>query len=177
VPDQLFAALAAGDLEEFETVCRQNSTAIIEAFPQWQHVPDCVRDNPEAAQRHVDVIIEIATFFADDLGNRDLLNQLIGPDETNPFVRWRASLAKADALFGESRFLEELELLQHTISDVESCKGNAVNTYHPFCVGGWGRAVSTSARSILPKMRRNKRLPFVYKRTTLKGSNVRIEPV
>src|SRR5437879_3051168 len=114
-PDQLLAVLIeaaqADDVKRLERLCRANQETVIQNFATWQKVPEDVRRDREKANRYVPALIAVAQLFASRLGAPQLLDRLVGNQESNPLIHWQNQLAQARGLMDELRYAEATEVL------------------------------------------------------------------
>jgi tetratricopeptide (TPR) repeat protein len=134
----LFDAAAAGDARRVEKLARAHRDAVLEHFPNWQKVPEAVRTDPAAAQRYFEGLIAVAQVFAQRLGTPDLLQHLIGTEESNPLLRWQNRLRQAQELIAGLRYREARDLLADLLIDVHDMKGTGADAYLPITLGRLG---------------------------------------
>jgi tetratricopeptide (TPR) repeat protein len=109
--DMLIAAVATRDMKLFETLATANRAAITANFPQWQRVPEAIRNNGGAMQRYANMLIATAELFRERFNDTALIARLTAPPETADPIRaqWEQALAQADAVMQDLRFDEALE--------------------------------------------------------------------
>jgi len=98
--DMLIAALSTRDMKLFETLATANRVAISDNFPQWQRVPEPIRNNGGAMQRYANMLIALAEMFRERFKDTSLITRLTAPGATADPIRaqWEQGLAQADAL-------------------------------------------------------------------------------
>jgi tetratricopeptide (TPR) repeat protein len=142
-PDQLktvlFDAALAGDGKRLSQLCRANQEAIEQYFPQWQKVPEEIRNDYPRVQRYVHCLVTVAEFFNDALGSPQLMQRLIGPEESNPLLQWQKKLRAAEALIEQLRYREAAQDLAEVLIDVSKLQGSGVDTYLPITYGYLGQ--------------------------------------
>jgi tetratricopeptide (TPR) repeat protein len=140
--DQLLATLIetvrAGDLKKLERICRANRETVIQNFPAWQKVPEDVRQDPEKLNRYVPALITVAQLFDSRFGAPELLNALIGNEESNILIRWQNELAQASQMMNELRYADASELLTNLLIDVRGNQGTGPDKYLPITLGSLG---------------------------------------
>src|SRR6266436_3548759 len=121
-PDQLLNVLIettqAGDLKRLERLCRANREVVIKNFPEWKKVPEHVRKDSQKANRYVPAIIAVAQLFDSRLGVPELLNELVGNEESNPLIHWQNQLAQARQMMNELRYADASDLLTNLLIDL-----------------------------------------------------------
>jgi tetratricopeptide (TPR) repeat protein len=136
--DALFQAAGRGDHKQVERLGRKNRQAVLDHFPQWQKPPEELRADPDAMQRYVHALVTVAHVFAERLGCPDLLNRLMGSEDSNPLLRWQKRLGQAQQLMAELRYREARDLLADVLIDVRDLKGTGADTYLPITHGHLG---------------------------------------
>jgi tetratricopeptide (TPR) repeat protein len=143
-PDQLLdlltGAAVAGQAPQVERLCRQHREAILQHFPAWQKVPEGIRKDQQALQRHVHTLITVAQCFAGPLGEPALLERLTGPPGSNPLERWQEKLQQARRLMNELHYDEAVQLLGDLLIDVCELRGSGADHYLPVTFGHLGEA-------------------------------------
>lgn len=131
----LFDAVASGDLQRAERLCRDHRDVVIAQFPAWQTVPAPLRSEPAALQRYGQGLIGVAQLFAERLGDTSLMERLIGPAEDNPLLRWEDQLGKADALIEQLEYQRAKSLLGDVLAEVRGLQGPGVDRLLPITLG------------------------------------------
>jgi tetratricopeptide (TPR) repeat protein len=141
-PDELkqllFQAIRSKDLRRLEKLCRANQGMIAEHFPRWQKVPDQMRGDRAALDGYMHALVTIAQCFAQRLGTAELMERLMGTEQTNPLARWQKSLQQAVKLIEELRFPEARDLLTNLLIDFRRSEGSGVDAYLPITLGRLG---------------------------------------
>src|SRR4051812_38401049 len=93
----LFNAIAAGDEPALADGCATHEAVVLAHFASWQTVPEDYR-TPEKLAWYGPGLIGVARHFADERGQPELLQRLVGPREDNPLVAWERDLVAATEL-------------------------------------------------------------------------------
>jgi tetratricopeptide (TPR) repeat protein len=134
----LFQAVGQGDHKKLERLCRKNRQTVVDSFPGWQQPPETVRNDPVAMQSYAQAIIALAQVFAVRLACPDLLDRLIGTEESNPLLKWQKHLGQAKDLMAELRYADARDLLTNLLIDVRDLKGSGTDKYLPITHGYLG---------------------------------------
>jgi tetratricopeptide (TPR) repeat protein len=133
--EHLFAAVRGGDRRLLAALCREHRDAILARFPDWQRLPEPLRGDRARIEHYMQGLVGVAEFFANALGRPELLQRLIGTEESNPILKWQKRLQQAEALMGELRYREAAGLLADLLIDLRNQQGSAVDRYVPIAHG------------------------------------------
>ena len=136
----LFAAVEAGDLPKLEELCRMHRTAILDAFPSWQRVPEDMRDDQNKLQRYATGLIAVARVFADRLDD-DQLIQMLGGAGDNPLAKWDAELQAASEEMEQLRYAEAGRRLEHVLDETNGLRGSGADQLRPITLGFLGECM------------------------------------
>ncbi len=132
--DMLIAAVSARDNKLVHTLVNANREAIATYFPDWQKVPEPIRNNGGAMQRYATTLINLAEIFRDHFGDVRLAQMLAGPDAgggTNTIqAQWEQGLAQADALVKEDNFDAARDLLTQIVNALRDVPGDGPVPFH-----------------------------------------------
>jgi tetratricopeptide (TPR) repeat protein len=141
-PEQLWNLLAqatlSGNSAELERLCRSHRALIAQHFPAWQRVPEPLRNDRPALERHMHTLVSVAEVFAGPLGDPSLLQRLMGPAESNPLMQWEEKLQQARHQMTELHYDEAARLLCDLLIDVRGLQGSGVDHYLPITLGHLG---------------------------------------
>jgi len=143
-PDQILSALlnasSTGNHRQLADLCAKHQTAILAAFPSWQKIPENIRANQAAVKHYVETLITVATFFAENLRNPQLIQRLTGPQESNPLAEWQQGLQQARHLMNDLRYNEANRLLGQLLDKVRGLQGTGADEYLPITYGFLGES-------------------------------------
>ena len=112
-PPTLWADLAravdTSNAERLAALCNANREMILEAFPQWQFVPEAIRNDAEAIEHYGQTLIAVAEFFDRELDIPILLQRISADTEEDSLSKWNATLLEIDALKDQTLYQEALE--------------------------------------------------------------------
>jgi tetratricopeptide (TPR) repeat protein len=143
----LFAAVWAGDQRRLAGLCRSHQDLIRSSFPEWRKVPEALRGQGAEMQRYAHALVTVAQHFAERLGKPDLLNLLVGSEESNPLHQWRERLDKARARMTELRYADAIQELADALIDVRGLTGSGVDRFLPMTYGYLGESYFDSAQA------------------------------
>ena len=121
--NMLFAALSCEDAQGFAKLCRSNQDTIIANFPTWQVVPAVTQESPILLRQYANGLITLARFFAEELCRPELLDRLVGNQDTNPLSKCERDLARAEHLQDELRFADSAKALEEILSEIQGLRG------------------------------------------------------
>lgn len=136
--DALCQAISRQDQQQVMQLCRAYQEQILQCFPQWQKPGGTAPSDPTAMQQYVQFLGTVADCFAKSLGKPELWQQLVGPEDTNPLLRWEKALQKAESLWGEHKYIDAVHLLADLLIDVRQLQGSGVDTFLPKTYGHLG---------------------------------------
>jgi tetratricopeptide (TPR) repeat protein len=117
--EALFAAIQASNWPQLADLCEKHHDEIVREFSEWKKTrPPVVRDDVAALKHFVNCMATLAEFFTRVRGEPELLQQLIGPDESNLFTQWPKKLQQAEAWAQELRFEDAITLLRDLLNEV-----------------------------------------------------------
>ena len=145
--DEVFAATLSGDTRRLERLARANEEAVLAHFNSWLTVPEAVRADPSATQRYVHSLLAIAQLFADRLGRPELMAALTGPADTNPIMKWQASLRRSREQMDALRYEEARSILADCLIDAREMSGTGVDSLLPVTHGYLAEAYFQSGRA------------------------------
>ena len=122
-------------MHQLDKLCRANQAAILQHFPVWQKVPERIRNDPAAVPHYAQGLIGVARHFAERLRKPELLQRLVGGEQSNPLVQWQNRLAEARHQMDQLRYAEARDLLTNTLIDVRGLSGSGVDSYLPITLG------------------------------------------
>lgn len=134
---QLFAAIEGRNAQQLNTLLARHWDEIAAQFDSWARVPAAIRDDRQAASRYVQSVVAIAQVL-EAAGEPSFLQRLVGPDETNPIVRWNRRLANAQALAEEGEYGESTAQLEALLAELADARGTAVVNLLPKIYGRLG---------------------------------------
>jgi tetratricopeptide (TPR) repeat protein len=134
----LFDAVKAGDQRKLAGLCRGNEETIRTHFPQWRKVPEPLLGQSAEVQRYVQALLTVAQHFADRLGKPDLLQLLLGNQQSNPLHQWHDRLESARKLMAELRYPEAIQALSDLLIDFRGLQGSGVDRFLPITFGRLG---------------------------------------
>ncbi|OAI55212.1 hypothetical protein AYO44_00435 [Planctomycetaceae bacterium SCGC AG-212-F19] len=143
----LFAAVWAGDQRQLAGLCRAHQDLIRTNFPQWRKVPEALRGQGPEMQRYAHALVTVAQHFAERLGKPDLLQLLVGSEESNPLHQWKERLEKARARMTEMQYAEAIQELSDALIDVRGLHGSGVDHFLPITYGYLGECYFDSAHA------------------------------
>ncbi|MBI4859773.1 MAG: tetratricopeptide repeat protein [Candidatus Riflebacteria bacterium] len=138
IRERLFEAAARGDDGELGRLCREHEHLVLDTFGDWKKVPSHIRDDVGAVQRWGHGLMAVARFFAEELSQPELIQELMGNPEDNPLTQWQRTLAQAQDLMHENGFREAARILSRIIESVKGLSGSGVDTYLPVTLGMLG---------------------------------------
>jgi tetratricopeptide (TPR) repeat protein len=127
--EMLFAAIQANDWPSLAELCEKHHPEIVRAFSGWKAAPPTVRGDPAALQRFGQCMGTLADFFARVRGEPELLQQLIGPEDSNPIYQWNQKLQQALKLMEEVRYPAVIPLMKDLLAELQHFQGDAVGDY------------------------------------------------
>ena len=133
--ERLFDAANAGHTEQLERSCRARQAAIVEHFASWQKPPAEVRADPAAMQRYAGGLLGVARCFAEQLGDPQLMQRLVGSPEDNPLLRAQQRLQRARSLMDGLHYEEALALLDSVAEELRQAQGTGPAHYAPIALG------------------------------------------
>ncbi len=134
----LFGAAAAGDARGLRRLCRDHRDVIVRHFPDWQKVPEPLREDRPALERYFQGLVAVAQTFADGLRDPSLMQLLTGPPGANPLVQWEEKLQQARGRMDELDYHGAAGLLCDLLIDVRKLKGSGVDHHLPVTLGHLG---------------------------------------
>lgn len=143
----LFAAVWAGDQRRLAGLCRAYQDLIRRNFPEWRKVPEALRGQGPETQRYAHALVVVAQHFAERLGKPELLNLLVGSEESNPLHQWRERLDKARALMADLRYADATQELADALIDVRGLTGSGVDRFLPMTYGYLGESYFDSGHA------------------------------
>ena len=136
----LFAAAERGDLPQLEELCRMHRSAIVEAFPAWQTVPEELRADATNLQRYANGLITVARVFAERLGD-DQLMQRLGGGGNNPLAKWDTELQAASEEMEQLRYAEAGRRLERVLDETNALRGSGADQLRPITLGFLGECM------------------------------------
>ena len=133
----LYDAIKSNDAATFNSLARQHFAEILEQFDAWTTIPAAIRADQNAASEYVQSLVDIAQAF-ESAGEPALMERLIGPEETNPIVRWNRRLLHAQALSEAGKYEDSNSQLIQILSEMEGATGTAVVNLRPKILGRLG---------------------------------------
>jgi len=115
----LIDARASGRKGAFARLCLKHRETIQRQFAEWSHVPKAIANDPTPVERYADAMITVASFFAEELGERALLESL-QQTESDPFHGWDDKLGQAFALSNELRYEQASVILTTLAREIEA---------------------------------------------------------
>ncbi len=134
----LFDAVSAGDQRKLAGLCRANQELIRTHFPQWRKVPEPLMGQAAEMQRYVQALIAVAQHFADRLRKPELLQLLLGNQQSNPLHQWHDRLDSARKRMTELRYPEAIQALSDLLIDFRGLHGSGVDRFLPITFGRLG---------------------------------------
>lgn len=135
----VFEAIASGDGEKAEAVCRAQRDAISEAFPGWCKVPSELRGDPEALRHYASCLIATARLFEERLGDGSLIEQLRrGAGDGNPLEAWQRELVAAREEMAALRYEEAAARLGRLLEATRELIGSGAEQLRPITLGFLG---------------------------------------
>jgi tetratricopeptide (TPR) repeat protein len=154
-PDELRRLLleaAANDDPAFAQLCRQHRETIRQEFPAWCGIPEPLRHDRPRTEQYVQGIVAVARFFAEHLGQPELMQRLSGGGD-NPLTRWQRSLKQAQSWMAEVRYRESVTLLTDALIDTRRLTGSGADALLPMTFGLLGECYfqcGEAARALAP---------------------------
>ncbi len=133
----LYTAIKANDANTFNNLVRHNFAKIVKEFNSWTKVPAETRADQNATSQYVQSLLAIAQAF-EAAGEPALIEQLVGPDETNPIVQWNHRFSHAKALSESGKYADSNSQLKKILAEMEGAIGTAVVNLRPKVLGGLG---------------------------------------
>ena len=122
----LFAAIQANNWQRLAELCEEHHDQIVREFSGWKTAPQTTRGDPAALQRFGHCLGTLADFFARVRGQPELLQQLIGPEDSNPIYQWDKKLQQALKLMEEVRYPEVIPLMTDLLNELQHFQGEGV---------------------------------------------------
>lgn len=138
--EQLFDAVAARDAARLAQLCAAHEEAVLAAFAGWKRVPEAFR-TPDKVGWYGQGLIAVAQHFAQVRGQPELLQDLVGPAQSNPLVGWQRALAEVQALMKEHRYAEVVPRLRTTLEQTAGVQGTGADAYRPVTHGQLGQCL------------------------------------
>lgn len=136
----LWEAANAEDSKRLSNLVKNNADLIRKSFPDWQVVPEGIRENGAAVQAYGNGLIGVAQCFLTELGDSSLMEALQEPPGGNPLIEWQDALGKARGLIDECNYDEAIDLLENQLSAISGLSGSGVDSYLPITHGWLGEA-------------------------------------
>jgi len=136
----LIEAIRTQDQRMLADLCKTHQDMILHHFAEWTKVPSDIRSSPKAIQLYVNTLGTVAQFFATQLGNSSLFQQLIVPEETNPLTEWQEALKQAQEYMDGLRYAEAIQALSDLLLKVHGLTGSGVDKYLPITYGYLGES-------------------------------------
>ena len=130
----LYAAIEARDADAFNAIVREHGSGLLDQFRSWTKVPQAVRANRAATARYVDSLVTIARLFEAN-GEPRFMQQITGPDDTNPALVWERSAAEAQALSEAGEYAASSAQLEKLLAEMAGASGNVVDNLKPKILG------------------------------------------
>lgn len=138
--EQLFDAVAARDAALLAKLCEEHEDAVLAAFVGWKRVPEAFR-TPDKVGWYGQGLIAVAQHFAQVRGRPELLQDLVGPAQSNPLVGWQRALAEVQALMKEHRYAEAVPRLRTALEQTDGLQGTGADAYRPVTHGHLGQCL------------------------------------
>ncbi|MBN2359151.1 MAG: tetratricopeptide repeat protein [Deltaproteobacteria bacterium] len=137
----LFDAAASGDEKKLGALCQAHRQLIAEQFASWRQLPPAVPGDADAMQRQAQGLLAVAQYFAQHLGDRSLLDRLVGDPQDNPILRWQKALKHIDELMQNRQHELALGEIEALIRSFAGLRGNAVERLLPVAYGRLGECL------------------------------------
>jgi tetratricopeptide (TPR) repeat protein len=121
----LYAAIEAKDADTLNSLLARHFDEVRAKFESWTKIPAAIKGDQDAVQQYAQSLIAIAQVF-EAAGEPALLQRLMGPDDSNPIVRWQRLLARTHALSEAGNYADSNTLLEQILADMEGTSGTAV---------------------------------------------------
>lgn len=139
--DRLFAAVETGDIANLEELCRAHRSEIVDAFSEWQRVPEAMRTDQVQLQRYATGLIAVARVFAERLGDTSLLERLGGGGNDNPLAKWDSELQAASEEMEQLRYADAGRRLEHVLDETNGLRGSGADQLRPITLGFLGECM------------------------------------
>lgn len=142
----LSTAVHSGDTRHFEALCRDNQETILEHFAEWRVVPENLRSDPTQTEHYVKPLVAIAQHFAQQLGRPELMQLLVGNQESNPAIQWQQQFNQAHQLMGQLRYAEAAESFARLLGSAQTLGGPDAGRWLSLANGFLGESLFQSGR-------------------------------
>jgi tetratricopeptide (TPR) repeat protein len=137
----LFDAVAADDTAQLAALCQAHRQLIVEQFAGWRTLPPAARADADEMQRQAQGLLAVAQYFAQSLGDRTLLDLLVGDQRDNPIQRWQETIKRIDTLMHERHHDQALTEIETMIRGFAGMRGSAVERFLPVAYGRLGECL------------------------------------
>lgn len=144
--ERLLDAAASGDTKLLALLCKTNRDTIQNHFAEWQQVPDEVRQDPEAVERYATGMISVAQCFAEQLGEPELIQGLMGPADSNPITQWQTTMEEVGELMAGFGFEDAITQLVESFRQLEGLQGPDASQMRAITIGRLGECFFQSGR-------------------------------
>ncbi len=117
----------SGTQKRFDALCRANPQSISSHFAEWRTVPEDIRNDGKSVQRYAGTLMAVATYFRDRLQQPELMNDLIGTEESNPLLYWQNHSPAVAKLQSSFRFEEAEALLTKILNRLQTGTGHVTS--------------------------------------------------
>jgi len=130
VRDALISAFRRKKRKRLSALCEAHELTIREHFPDWTTVPKEVRSDPAKTESYVHTLITVAEAFK-NAGIPELMQGLMGDEESNPLLTWGDDLAEAQKLIDADEYIHAIELLTERLKKHEGHDGPGMEFFLP----------------------------------------------
>ncbi|HET6246329.1 MAG TPA: hypothetical protein VFE47_01420 [Tepidisphaeraceae bacterium] len=135
--DMLIAAISARDQKLFARLINSNRQTIADNFPNWQKVPEAIRENGAVMQRYANTLIALGEFFRDQFGDMTLIKFLTAPQGTPGDMQqqWQEALGQTEAMVKELRYDDAKALLEQVLTALATVPKDTPVPFHAITNG------------------------------------------
>lgn len=123
---RLFEAANQGDHAALKRLCSSHLEMLRAHFKAWSKVPEAERKIPERVKYYGTALTSILSCIECDLGRADLIPELIGTPEDNPYMRLQKRMQHAQHLSKEMKYEETIKELNDILIDGKGYQGDAI---------------------------------------------------
>ncbi|MBD3672658.1 MAG: tetratricopeptide repeat protein [Planctomycetaceae bacterium] len=130
VLEALVTAYTRQKWKRISSLCERHEQTILDNFTSWQTVPESIRKNRRRTDAYVHTLITVGQAF-ENAGFPELLQSMIGDEQSNPMLTWGDDLDKAQAFIDADDFQAAIELLTERLKIHEGHSGSGMDHFVP----------------------------------------------
>lgn len=139
VLDALVSAYTRRKWKRISALCECHEQTIRENFSKWTTVPESIRHDRQRVDAYVHTLITVGQAF-ESAGIPELLQSMIGDEQSNPMLTWNDDLERAQTLINSNEFEDAIDLLTERLRIHEGHTGTGMEHFVPRTHGMLGIA-------------------------------------